>query len=437
MLAAASCATVFAATPQVTSVTMSQPSSGRQVNIDYTFTGADAVITLDVQTNATGGAWVSIGGEAVCNAKGAVWKRVTNDGSTHHITWRPDYSWPDHVVADGGARAVITAWTLDNTPDYMVVDLSSTGGAGTEKYYPAVDFLPGSVPGQKGAITNNVAYKTSLLVMRKIMASGVEWIMGSVNEGGRRTNENTHNVTLTNNYYIGVFEVTQTQWMQIWPEWLGDNNRGFGIKGAYLPVNKVCYNEIRNSGNTTEDPANNWPNPPSGSSFLGRLNNRTGLVFDLPSDAQWEFAARAGTGDNHWNDGSEMLLVTGVNTTNDVNLAECACYKYNQPNGNSPTDVGIFRPNAWGLYDMHGNISEACLDWYQGTITSYNGVLNINPANPAQYVSGSGTPTERISRGGGYSSSATDCRSARRVNIDPSSRGNGTGLRLYCTAGLK
>ena len=207
-------------TPEVSNVTMSQASFGRKVTITYELSNAPngAVVTLDVQTNKTGAVtandadWVSIGGEAVCNAQGAVWRKVTSadaDGQGKYtITWRPDRSWEGHKVelANGGARAVVTAWALDNPPDYMVVDVSSAAQPNTQKYYPAVDFLP-------GGILENPDYRTGMLVLRKIMAKDVTWMMGSTTlEGGaarNATREATHQVTLTNNYYFGVFPVTQ------------------------------------------------------------------------------------------------------------------------------------------------------------------------------------------------------------------------------------
>ena len=178
-LAAATSAALTAAVPEISGVTMAQ-GVARLVTITYTLADAPAVVTVDVQTNANTSAaaddpgWTSIGGEAVWNATGDVWKKVETGSRT--ITWRPDHSWPDHKIADGGARAVVTAWALDNTPDYMVVDLAA---AHSIFYYPGVDFLPGSSIGQKGAVTNNTSYKTSKLLMRKIMARGVTWTMGS------------------------------------------------------------------------------------------------------------------------------------------------------------------------------------------------------------------------------------------------------------------
>ena len=103
-----------AAVPEISGVTMTQMSD-RLVTITYTLADAPAVITLDVQTNVTGDVWASIGGEAVWNAMGDVWKRV--ETGNHTITWHPDHSWPDHKIEGNNARAVVTAWALENTPD--------------------------------------------------------------------------------------------------------------------------------------------------------------------------------------------------------------------------------------------------------------------------------------------------------------------------------
>ena len=419
-----------AATPQVTSVTMTQPGPTRLVKIDYTFTGADAVITLDVQTNAPGGAWASIGGKAVCNATGEVWKKVTNDGTTHKIEWHPDLSWPDHVIADGGARAVIIAWTLDNTPDYMAVDISATGGADTQTYYPSADFVPGGV--------TNDHYKTLTILMRKIMAKDVKWTMGSVAETLRDANEEPHQVTLTNNYYIGVFEVTQTQWQRI----AGYNPSSFTVENSMRPVEKICYKDLRQGQGTASSsaPADGgvYPDPPYGNSFLGLLRTKTHIDFDLPSEAQWEFAARAGHGEGYWGDGSPLLF-TSANKL-DANLALLSRCYFNGgkvANGSSYADpavtcgatngtavVGSYMPNSWGLYDMHGNVSEYCVDTFSENIKSLNGAVNTSGAN-------------YVVRGGGWGTATTSCRSAYRSSATPGYRYNLYGFRLACTAGLK
>ena len=433
-LAAMTTATLSAAVPEVSSATMVQDVS-RLVTITYTLADAPAVVTLDVQTNYTeNGAtkWASIGGAAVANAQGDVWKKVST--GSHTITWRPDHSWPDHKIADGGARAVVTAWALDNTPDYMVVDITATGGEGTERYYPAVDFLPGSVPGQKGAITNNPVYKTTMIVMRKILAKDVTWTMGSVAESGRAAREVPHQVTLTNNYYIGVYPVTQTQWQKV----TGYNPSNFTVENSMRPVEMVSYTDIRQGIGTAEEAATiiggGYPNEPYKDSFLGKLRYTTKLDFDLPSEAQWEFAARAGNGEGYWGDGSAIQISSNMDAS--LNLQG----RYlNNPSTNSSTSpaatitpanggtaiVGSYAPNAWGLYDVHGNVWEWCLDWHADDITALNGAVN------------SGSGVYRAGRGGSWNYAAGYCRSAFRYYVPPARRLNETGFRLVCTAGLQ
>ena len=244
VLALVSVLAANAVTPEVTTASMTQATDSRLVTITYTLVNGPAVITLDVETNATGDVWASIGGAAVCNARGDVWKKV--ESGAHTITWRPDLSWPDHKIADGGARAVVTAWALDNTPDYMAVDVSAAAEANTQKYYPSADFVPGGV-------LSNTNYRTGMILMRKIMAKDVTWMMGSTTLETKRnaTREATHQVTLTNNYYIGVFPVTQAQWDLIQPSRLAPSYFNNAADRAMRPVEQVCYNEIRNAANST------------------------------------------------------------------------------------------------------------------------------------------------------------------------------------------
>jgi len=456
--AAASGAATFAmATPVVSDVTMTQDSS-RKVTITYKLS-EDAVVTLNVLTNATPNAasgWASIGGEAVCNAQGAVWRKVTGadaDGNGDYtITWHPDQSWKDESgsgfrVANGCAKAVVTAWSLDNTPNYMVVDISSAAQPNTQRYYPSADFLPGSAPGQKAAVTNNPAYRTSMLVMRKVMAKDVIWTMGSVAEAQRNaTREATHQVALTNNYYIGVFEVTQTQWDLVQTQGLAPAYFDNGAYRAMRPVEQVCYNEIRNSANSTADnSAYDWPTPPNPGSFLGLLRQRTGIDFDLPSEAQWEFAARAGNADTKWGTGKS---IQGYN--DDTNLNKYGRYQgsggyvrktngttswYDPPDQscgtvNGTAEAGSYMPNSWGLYDMAGNVFEWCLDFYAEDISTWNGAVNTESSS------------YRVRRGGSWKNAAGACRPAYRGYAVPGKadsndgKDNGNGFRLACRAGL-
>ena len=425
-------ATASATVPAITTATMSQSQSSRLVTINYTLADAPAVITLEVQTNATLNAsaddpgWTSIGGEAVCNAQGDVWKQVA--AGNHAITWRPDLSWPDHIIEDGGARAIVSAWALDNTPDYMVVDISSAAQPNTQTYYPAADFLP-------GGLLENHDYRTTKIVMRKIMAKDVEWTMGSTPSESQRNSarEATHPVKLDQNYYIGVFEVTQDQWALI----KGSSPAKF-VNAAYRamrPVEYVSYNGIRHSSDNSDNSAYYYPAAPNSASFLGQLRTKTGIDFDLPSEAQWEFAARAGNGSTKWGDGTAIL-----NTDEDANLTLHGRYGKNgglvngtgNPNANTAgaengtAIVGSYAPNAWGLYDMSGNVWELCLDWHKTDNSSWNGAVATTSDNG-----------KRIMRGGGFDCVAGRCRPAFRFPYSQDDTNWSYGFRRACYAGLQ
>lgn len=476
----ASCA--LAVAPSITGVSMSQGGGSRLVTINYTLADAPAVITLDVVTNVVANAtsdsdeWASIGGEAIWNATGDVWKKVgasLTEGNTFNgtITWRPDLSWPGHKL-DGSsvqARAVVTAYATDNPPDYMVVDLTASGGPDTEEYYPGADFLPKSDYDQVGAITNNPAYKTTKIVLRKIMAKNIKWTMGSYADGkepsrsvgtttsgtfntGGVDSEAAHQVELTNNYYIAVFETTQEQWALVvtnsWPSFYTN-----ATDRAYRPVEKVSYANIRArsataTGNSIPDTTHFWPNDPHPDSFLGILDNVTGLKFDLPSEAQWEFACRAGNGNGNWGNG-EPIDHTGTGSVEDGNLAHIG--RYNKNYGTSDKDhvpaseggtaiVGSYQPNSWGIYDMHGNVYEICLDWQAWNITSLGGKVNLDPTNPNgdalgnTYEFTSNQNVYRVRRGGAFGVYASNCRSAMRLSgLKTTNSGEkNTGFRIVC-----
>ncbi len=424
------------AVPEVSGVTLSQGDTSRLATIAYTLKDAPAVITLDIQTNATDGTWASIGGENIQNLRGDVWRLV--QPGDHQILWRPDRSWPDHKIAEGGARAVVTAWSADNPPDYLVVNLAANAAT---NYYPSVEFLP-------GGLLANPDYRTSRLVLRKVAAGGVTWTMGSdPTETGRdAASEGAHDVTLANHYYIGVFPVTQTQWSYVQTE--RPTPSVYRVEGGMRPVETVSYNEIRNAANgTTADTSYDWPKDPNPGSFLGLLRKKTGLAFDLPSEAQWEFACRAGLGSGVWNDGSRIREANG----SDANLNRLGrnhfnggsvqtinadgSVSYGWPSGsvgpeNATAIVGSYVPNAWGLYDMHGNVAEWCLDWYEDDITKHGGAVNVDTSNPANTLSGT-AGSERVLRSAFCSTKPPKMmRAAARDKADPSARYSNNGFRL-------
>ena len=423
--------------PQISNVRLGQNSLSRRVTVRYDLDEA-AVVTMDVLTNG-----VSIGGANIQAVTGDCFKKVAA-GNNHVVEWNPWLSWPDHKFGAGVVSVRMTAWALDNTPDYMAVDISAAAQPNTQTYYPAADFVPGGV--------TNGLYKTTMLLMRKIMAKDVKWTMGSTSTETQRTaaREGTHQVTLTNNYYIGVYPVTQSQWGVVATN---SSQKGYyTTEPAMRPMEQVCYNEIRlkansNAAATADEIANySWPKAPHPSSFLGLLRSKTGLDFDLPSEAQWEFAARAGNGVGYWGDGSAIK-----NANTDANLNLLGRYQYNggkigTNSGTNPAAtcevtngtavVGSYAPNAWGLYDMHGNVWEWCLDWYADDIKAHGGKVNIDPATPANTLSVA-SGANRVKRGGSWSNAAGVCRPAYRSYDTPTSRLSNNGCRVLCSAGLQ
>ena len=271
---------------------------------------------------------------------------------------------------------------------YIVIDLS--GGQNAEKY--PISWLDDA---PEGGWTDE--HKTTKLVLRKIEPG--TFTMGSPsNETGRSSDETQHKVTLTNAYYIGIFEVTQKQYKLI----MGRNPSYY--KGDMRPVEYVSYDMLRGSGKGA-----NWPYnyDVDEASFFGILRAKTQIVFDLPTEAQWEFACRAGT---------TTALNSGKNLSNAYEckeMAEVARYKYNhydEKGGYSQhTTVGSYLPNAWGLYDMHGNVIEWCLDFYQDDLGS-DAVTEPRGLSWGAY---------RVLRGGSWSYGASGCRSADRNYYHP------------------
>lgn len=188
-----------------------------------------------------------------------------------------------------------------------------------------------------------------------------------------------HQVTLSKPFYMGKYEVTQEQWEAV----MGSNPST--DKGAKNPVDKFSWDDYQQ--------------------FVARLNEKLpGLKASLPSEAQWEYACRAG---------SSTKFCYG---DDESGLADYAWFTSNS--GGSTHPVGAKKPNAWGFYDMHGNVWEWCSDWY-GSLPGEN---VTDPQGP-------GSGSYRVLRGGCRSLSARDCRSANRGYGDPTLR-YGFGFRV-------
>jgi formylglycine-generating enzyme required for sulfatase activity len=296
------------------------------------------------------------------------------------------------------------------------------------RYYPTDDFLP-------GGLLENRAYRTSKMVMRRVPASGVEFTMGNITKadlvnGDCKPGDNLpHTAMLTNDYYIGVFEFTQGQYHTL-NGYYPYNNYYTGADRDLHPCDRISFRRIREGGLTSTDNGSDdenffWPGNPYGWSLLGILRTRTGgaVKFDLPTEAQWEFAAKAGeTGNESWNDGSYMATanIPGQSKERGENVTKA---------------VGSFNSNALGLYDMHGNVWEFCLDWYGVDITALGGAINISVSDGTKLADGVTVGTHRVKRGGSCHAAALVCRSSLRHCSDNDALHNDfLGLRVVCPA---
>jgi len=241
-----------------------------------------------------------------------------------------------------------------HSPLYMIINLIKPVGAdgqieyvfeedlvtnkwGTWERNPVTNFGTAVESVIWTGVTNGSAYKTDKLVLRRVRAD--TFLMGE-------TVPPTKSVTLTKDFYVGVFEVTEAQWDRI----VG------GGSTSTLPKGSRSCNNLR--GATNNVPPVDWPSTGSFVStneFMGKLRSKTGInEFDLPTEAQWEYFCRAGT-TSYYSDGSSM-------TSSDTNILNRLAW-WTKNSGATSHPVGEKTPNAWGLYDTHGNVWEWCLDW--------------------------------------------------------------------------
>lgn len=393
----------------------------RRVTITYTL-DEPAIVTMDVLTNG-----VSIGGANIDHVRGDCFKYVSS--GAHTIYWAPDKSWPGHKFTTPVVSVKLTAWAANMPPDYMVVDLTPSAVANDARFYQSVEFLP-------GGILSNEAYRTSKLVMRKVpLPPNGEWTMGSTAlDKWHQANETAFTVTnWTNSYYIGVFEFTEAQWAYIATS--RPDPAYFKVNGSMRPVEQASYYDLR-CGDVTANTGSGgyYPSAPYTGSFLNLLRNKTGYDFDLPSEAQWEYACRAGHGDNYWGNGVSYAngdsngTIPGRYQGNGGQKPKDGGGYQDWPNTVDETGAtaicGSYAPNSWGIYDMHGNSVEWCLDKYAADITGNNGDVYTTGADSAN----------RVYRGGSWNYAGYASRSFTRSGIGPGTRYRGFGFRVVCPA---
>ena len=235
-------------------------------------------------------------------------------------------------------------------------------------------------------ITNSIGIKLMRIPTGKFMIGSPE------SEEKRYRNETQHEVTISQNFYMGATEVTQAQWQKL----MGDKPSFF--KGDELPVEKIRWDEAVD--------------------FCKRLSEmpeekKVGRKYRLPTESEWEYACRAGT-------------TTPFHFGSQLNGSQANCIgtlpygtEAEGPSLKKTTPVGKYPANAWGLYDMHGNVWEWCSDW----AVKYPSGAAADPNGPA-------TVLRRVGRGGSWRNGAVGCRSADRIRYVPSDRNNYLGFRV-------
>ena len=229
----------------------------------------------------------------------------------------------------------------------------------------------------------NKTFTANGVTFEMVFVQGGGFTMGCTSEQGNDCYDDekpSHRVNLSD-FYIGKHEVTQ----QLWRAVMGENPSSF--KGDNLPVENVSWNDCQ--------------------TFISRLNSLTGMQFRLPTEAQWEYAARGGNQ-------SKGFKYSGSHDPFDV-----AWYADNSGSRTHP--VGTKAPNELGIHDMSGNVWEWCRDWYGA---------NYYGSSPVESPTGPSSGSNRVFRGGGWYNAARSCRVSCRGNYAPEHRDNGIGLRL-------
>ena len=231
-----------------------------------------------------------------------------------------------------------------------------------------------------GGNTISIPVKNGITIDMVKVEAGT-FMMGATSEMKKpySSEKPVHQVTLTNDYYMGKYEVTQALWKAVM-----DSNPSY-FKGDNLPVEKVSWNDCQE--------------------FISKLNNLTGRKFRLPTEAEWEYAARGGKKSH------------GYQYSGSSNISDVAWYSGNS--GSKTHPVGTKQANELGIYDMSGNVNEWCQDWHDSYVSS-------SQTNPTGAVSGS----YRVYRGGSWYGNAGSCRLSCRNFVTPDNLFIYLGLRL-------
>jgi formylglycine-generating enzyme required for sulfatase activity len=249
--------------------------------------------------------------------------------------------------------------------------------------------------------------------MRFVLVPRGKFLMGSPKEeASHRPDEQQHEVEITRPFYLGAHEVTQEQYQKV----MGNNPSHFSATGrgraqvAKLDTKRFPVDSV------------SWDEAQAFCKKLAALPNEAAArrTYRLPTEAEWEHACRAGSSAPFsW---GKSASSTQGNFDGTGPYGEAA----RGPNLRRTNSVGSYKPNAWGLFDMHGNVREWCADWYD---------KDYYTLGARKDPTGSNTGTVRCMRGGDYSFHAWVCRSAFRGYSEPTSRNERFGFRVVCVPG--
>ncbi len=399
--AAYACAAVQPSIPAA-SISVTEDAS-RTVTVNYTLAGETAIVTAEVFTNG-----VPVAASKVTRLCGDV-NRLVRPGA-RSFTWAADRELPLESLESAQFKVVLTAWSELNPPDYMVVNLAIDAGGpwSNVRWYTSTEAFP------DGGLANDV-YRTQRLVMRRIPAANVTWIMGVLPAEWGQTlpHETAHWVTLTKDYWMGIYEVTQRQHFYLTRDkgYKWHNVFGNAPNADTRPAENQSMWMLRGSigGGAYDWPEQGHAVDPAKS--IGWLRAKTGIAFDLPTEAQWEYACRAGTYEGYNSGEISDQWNTSISS---AALGELGWYNRNWSDDPACTSnethvVGLKKPNAWGLYDMHGNVLEMCLDIND---TNRLATAVVDPIGRTRAE----MPGNHVQRGGAYDNTNIKCRSAAATN---------------------
>lgn len=327
------------------------------------------------------------------------------------VTWDAPQTYPSQQMS--GLQISVTAEEVTSSAKYIILDLSDY----TFSYAASTNV---------STVTTGSTSKSGYIWFRRVEPGAFYMGSDSTDWGyfksswDYRNSEPRHEVRLTKGFYISIFETTVAQFDKIDSE---------TVSASLVPKVRISYAYLRGS-----DKGATWPtytdHRVDTNSFLGRVRSKTGnsVTIDLPTEAQFEMASRS-VGDGTflglccWNDGSAY---DSTDKKVDNNLDKVAWYKANS--GSSLHEVGTKKPNLIGIYDMHGNVWEWCLDWYDNKYGLTDNELSRVTADPVGAPTSSGPKNSR--RCGACGNDPIDCRIPRRAQPGNGSTYSDYGTRL-------